>query len=93
MLDTSNGPGVLLLFLLLCCAALYRGCIFASLGAAEMSTFCDCDCSAPVERNMFLKHLLYSNPLENISSLAGVLATHGNEFLYYFRQPLYAHKD
>lgn len=93
MLDTSNGAGVLLLFLLLCWAALYRHCIFASLGAAEMSTICDCDCSAPVERDMFLKHLLYSSPLEKISSLAGVLATQGNELLCYFRQALYAHKD
>lgn len=93
MLDASNGASALLLFLLLCWAASCRHCIFASLGAAEMSTICDCDCSTQVERNMVLKHLLYSNPLEEMNSLADVLAAHENELLCYFRQDLYAHKD
>lgn len=91
VLDTSNEASVLLL-LLLCWTASYRCCIFGSFGATEMSTIRDCDCSTQVERNMFLKHLLYSNPLEKINSTAGVLTTHENELLGYFRQGLYTYK-
>lgn len=76
--DTSNGE--------VCCFLLYSPAeqphvrlvqmLHVSLGATERSATRDCDCTTQVERNMFLKHLLSSNLLEEINSLAGVMATH-----------------
>lgn len=102
MLDTLSGAEVLLLLLLLPWAACYRCCMFASSEASKtvlssqensLFTICDSDGSTQVERNRFLKYLLYSNPLEDINSLADLLTTHQNELLCYFREDLYAHKD
>lgn len=97
-----NGAGVLLLLLLLFWTACYGCCLFASSGATKIVlssqenivlTICDKDGSTQVERNTFLKYLLYSNPLEKVNSLADLVTAHQNELLCYFRKDLYAHKD
>lgn len=102
MLDTLNGRRVLLLPLLIFWTAYYRSCMSASSGATKFVlssqvniflTVCDRDASTQVERNMFLKSLFCSNPLEKINPLADLLTTPQNDLLCYFKEDVHAHKD